>query len=75
MDDHKHEKDLESPVIVWTHPVSTAIVGCDHPGHAEANAHAAREFAPLAREHLQEIEARTAPIARQALFFRNWAEG
>ncbi|MDH3601403.1 MAG: aldo/keto reductase [Candidatus Tectomicrobia bacterium] len=60
---------------VWTHPVSTAIVGCDHPGHVEANADAAEGFAPLATQHVQEIEARTAPIARQALFFRNWAEG
>lgn len=58
---------------VWSHPVSTAIVGCDHPGHVAANADAARAFGPLATQQLQAIEARTAPIARQALFFRNWA--
>jgi aryl-alcohol dehydrogenase-like predicted oxidoreductase len=58
---------------VWTHPVSTAIVGCDHPGHVESNIEAAHQFAPLSRPQMQEIEARTAPIARQALFFRNWA--
>jgi aryl-alcohol dehydrogenase-like predicted oxidoreductase len=58
---------------VWTHPVSTAIVGCDHPGHVEANVEAARCFTPVSVQQMQEIEARTAPIARQALFFRNWA--
>jgi aryl-alcohol dehydrogenase-like predicted oxidoreductase len=58
---------------VWTHPVSTAIVGCDHPGHVEDNAAAARQFTPLSAEQRRDIEARTKPIARQALFFRNWA--
>ena len=58
---------------VWTHSVSTAIVGCDHPGHVEDNAAAARQFTPLSAEQMRDIEARTKPIARQALFFRNWA--
>ncbi|MEE8301688.1 MAG: aldo/keto reductase [Candidatus Tectomicrobia bacterium] len=60
---------------VWTHPVSTAIVGCDHPGHVAANVEAAHCFTSLPAPQMQEIEARTAPIARQALFFRNWARG
>jgi aryl-alcohol dehydrogenase-like predicted oxidoreductase len=59
---------------VWTLPVSTAIVGCDHPRHVEENSAAARRFTPLSAQRVQEIEARTAPIARQALFFRNWAK-
>jgi hypothetical protein len=58
---------------VWTLPVSTAIVGCDHPQHVQENVAAAHSFAPLSAQRLQEIAARTAPIARQALFFRNWA--
>jgi aryl-alcohol dehydrogenase-like predicted oxidoreductase len=58
---------------VWTLQVSTAIVGCDHPSHVEENVAAARSFTPLSAQRVQEIEARTAPIARQALFFRNWA--
>lgn len=57
---------------VWTHPVSTAIVGCDHPGQVEANVAAAQCFTPVAAADMQEIEARTAPIARQALYFRHW---
>jgi aryl-alcohol dehydrogenase-like predicted oxidoreductase len=59
---------------VWTLPVSTAIVGCDHPQHVQENVAAAHGFVPLSTQRLQEIAARTAPIARQALFFRNWAE-
>ena len=58
---------------VWTLPVSTAIVGCDHPAHVQENVEAAWNFSPLSAEQKQAIEARTAPIARQALFFRNWA--
>ena len=59
---------------VWTHLVSTAIVGCDHPGQVEANAVAARRFTRLSAEHMQDLEARTAPIARQSLYFRHWAD-
>jgi len=60
---------------VWSHPISTAIVGCDHPGHVETNVAAAHHFTPLSEPQMREIEARTAPIARQGLFFRNWASG
>ena len=58
---------------VWTLPVSTAIVGCDHPQHVQENVATACDFVPLSAQRLQEIAVRTAPIARQALFFRNWA--
>ena len=59
---------------VWTQPVSTAIVGCDHPDHVSENVDAARRFAVLSPSDVQAIEAKTQPIARQALFFRNWAQ-
>ena len=58
---------------VWTQPVSTAIVGCDHPGHVSENAASAQRFAALSPAKLRAIEAKTQPIARQALFFRNWS--
>jgi aryl-alcohol dehydrogenase-like predicted oxidoreductase len=58
---------------VWSLPVSTTIVGCDHPHHVQENVDAACRFVSLSTESMREIEARTAPIARQALFFRNWA--
>jgi aryl-alcohol dehydrogenase-like predicted oxidoreductase len=56
-----------------TQPVSTAIVGCDHPGHVSENVDSARRFAALSPTDMRAIEAKTAPVARQALFFRNWA--
>ncbi|ETX05149.1 aldo/keto reductase [Candidatus Entotheonella palauensis] len=58
---------------VWTQPVSTAIVGCDHPEHVTENVDSARRFAALSHADLRAIEAKTEPVARQALFFRNWA--
>jgi hypothetical protein len=58
---------------VWSLPVSTAIVGCDRPQHVQENVAAAHSFVPLSAAERQEITSRTAPIARQALFFRNWA--
>lgn len=59
---------------VWTQPVSTAIVGCDHPGHVSENVDSAQRFVALSQTELQAIEAKTKPVARQALFFRNWAQ-
>jgi len=54
-------------------PVSTVIVGCDSPAQVEENVRLAREFTPLSEAQLTTIATRTEPIARQALFFRNWA--
>jgi aryl-alcohol dehydrogenase-like predicted oxidoreductase len=64
----------EALSYVWTLPVSTAIVGCDHPGQVEANVDAARRFTPLSEPRMRDLEVRTAPIARQALFFRHWTQ-
>lgn len=51
-------------------PVSTVIVGCDTVEQLEENVKLAREFAPLGREQMAAIEARTQPVSKQALFFR-----
>ena len=59
---------------VWSQPVSTAIVGCDHPGQVTENVEAARSFIPFTPQGMRELEARTASIARQAVYFRNWAK-
>ena len=77
---HRHESACSRGTLtmeealhyVWTHPVSKAIVGCDHPGHVDANAAAARCFTPFLPSQMRMLESRTASIARQALFFRNW---
>jgi hypothetical protein len=51
-------------------PVSTVIVGCDSVGQLEENVAIARAFTPLSRDQMAALEARTAPVAKQALFFR-----
>jgi aryl-alcohol dehydrogenase-like predicted oxidoreductase len=51
-------------------PVSTAIVGCDSLAQLEENVRLARELTPLSRGQMAALEARTAPVAKQALFFR-----
>lgn len=53
-------------------PVSTIIVGCDSVEQLEENVAIARAFTPLSPARMAELEARTAPIHRQALFFRRW---
>jgi predicted aldo/keto reductase-like oxidoreductase len=50
--------------------VSTVIVGCDSIAQLEENVDIARSFNPLGDEQMAELEARTEPIAGQALFFR-----
>ncbi len=59
---------------VWTQSVNTAIVGCENPQHVSENVASAQRFAALSQAELQAIEAKTEPVARQALFFRNWAQ-
>jgi uncharacterized protein len=53
-----------------TLPISTAIVGCDSIAQLEENVRLAQEFKPMGREQMAAIEAKTAPVSRQALFFR-----
>ncbi len=51
-------------------PVSTVIIGCDSLAQLEENVRLAREFTPLSAAQLVTLQAKTAPVARQALFFR-----
>ncbi len=63
----------EALYYVLSHPVSTVIVGCDTPEQVEENVRLASAFTPLSETQLATLADRTAPIARQALFFRTWA--
>ncbi len=54
-------------------PVSTVIIGCDSVAQLEENVELARGFVPLSAVEMAALNARTEPIARQALFFRRWA--
>jgi hypothetical protein len=56
-------------------PVSTTIVGCDGPEQVEQNVKCASEWTALSDEQMREIEYKTLPIARQALYFRRWNLG
>ncbi len=56
-------------------PVSTNIVGCDHPGHVEDNVKTAAMFSPLSETQMRDLERRTLPVVRQALYFRRWDLG
>ena len=54
-------------------PVSTVIIGCDSVAQLEENVQLARDFTPLSEAQMAGLTGRTEPIAKQALFFRNWA--
>jgi len=51
-------------------PVSTVIVGCDSIAQLEENVEIARSFNPLNETQMAELEQRTEPVHKQALFFR-----
>ncbi len=53
-------------------PVSTVIVGCDSIAQLEENIQIARTFTPMSGAQMAELEERTRPVHRQALFFRRW---
>ena len=62
----------EALYYTLSHPVSTVIVGCDSPAQVEENVALAQAFTPLSGGQLAALNARTEPVARQALFFRRW---
>jgi uncharacterized protein len=62
----------ESLYYNFSLPVSTNIVGVDDVRQLEENVRWASEFSPLCEAEMRELEFRTLPIARQALYFRRW---
>lgn len=56
-------------------PVSTTIIGVDSIAQIEENVKIASEFSPLSQAQLEEIEVKTLPVVRQALYFRRWDLG
>lgn len=56
-------------------PVSTTIIGVDTVAQIEQNVRFASTFTPLSEVQMRELERRTLPIARQALYFRRWDLG
>ena len=62
----------EAVFYTLSQPVSTIIIGCDSIPQLEENVRLAKEFTPLSQRQLAELSARTEPIHKQALFFRNF---
>ena len=58
-----------------TLPLSTNIIGVDDVRQIEQNVAFAGQFNPLSEAKMRELEKRTLPIARQALYFRRWDLG
>ncbi len=58
-----------------TLPLSTNIIGVDTVAQIEQNVAFASKFNPLSEAKMRELEKRTLPIARQALYFRRWDLG
>lgn len=56
-------------------PVSTTIIGVDTVAQIEQNVALASSFTPLSEAQMREMEKRTLPIVRQALYFRRWDLG
>ncbi len=56
-------------------PVSTTIIGVDTIKQLEENVAFAARFTPLSETQMHELEKRTLPIVRQALYFRRWDLG
>ncbi len=62
----------EAVYFTLSQPVSTIIIGCDNIAQLEENVQYAREFTPLSATQQAELTARTAPVAKQSLFFKNY---
>lgn len=62
----------EAMQYVLSQPVSTVIIGCDSVAQVEENVEIARSFVPMSDEERLALSESVAPIARDALFFRNW---
>jgi aryl-alcohol dehydrogenase-like predicted oxidoreductase len=58
---------------VLTHPVSTAIIGCDNIGEVEENVSIATNFEPLSEEEMARLEDLTASYATEAAYFKKGA--
>jgi hypothetical protein len=51
-------------------PVSTVIIGCDSVAQLEQNVRLAREFTPFNEKQMTALVQKSAPVSKQALFFR-----
>jgi aryl-alcohol dehydrogenase-like predicted oxidoreductase len=50
--------------------VSLVVIGCDHPGHVQELAAAARDFTPMSPEAQRRLEEAVAPYARRLMYYK-----
>ena len=62
----------EAVFYTLSQPVSTIIIGCDSIAQLDENVQLAKEFTPLSQTQMAALTERSEPIAKQALFFRNF---
>ncbi len=62
----------EAVYYTLSQPVSTIIIGCDTVAQLEENVALAKDFTPLNQQQQMALVEKTAPVAQQALFFKNF---
>ncbi|ACB84160.1 aldo/keto reductase [Natranaerobius thermophilus] len=55
---------------VWSHPISTAIIGISNLKELEENVNLAQNFTPYTTEQIKDLEEKTASNQRQVNFFK-----
>jgi aryl-alcohol dehydrogenase-like predicted oxidoreductase len=53
-----------------SHPITTAVIGCDDLPQLEENAEFARSFMPMKDEEMQDLKDLVAPHARQLMYYK-----
>ncbi len=53
-----------------SHPVSTAVIGCDNIRQLEENVRFAESFEPMADDEMQGLIEQTAPYAKQLMYYK-----
>ncbi len=53
-----------------SHPVNTAVVGCDDIAQLEENVHFARSFEPLSQKEIERVVDHVAPFAGQLMYYK-----
>lgn len=55
-----------------SHPVSTAVIGCDSIQQLEENLSFAKAFAPMTQDEMRDLAEQVSPYARQLMYYKPW---
>lgn len=53
-----------------SHPVTTAVIGCDDIGQLEENVRFAGAFVPMTQEEMDDLAGRVAPYAKRLMYYK-----